>query len=48
MVLGMVLIGDERPAFVLEVGDAARARAVEVGQERDHGAGQRRVLRLQQ
>jgi hypothetical protein len=40
----MVLVGDHLPAFELEGGVAAGARAPEVGEQGDEGAGERRVL----
>jgi len=45
--LGVLLIRDQFPAFVLEVRNAARARTVQIREQRDHRAGQRRVLRFQ-
>ena len=42
----MMLVGDQVPAFQLKMRFAARARAREVGQDRDHGARQRRMLRF--
>jgi hypothetical protein len=43
----MLFIRDQRPSLVLEIGDTARTRAVQIRQQRDHRARQRRMLRLE-
>ena len=43
---GMLLVCNQLPAFQLKARLSLRARAGKVGQERDHGARQRRMLRL--